>query len=66
MSSANYRGSDSPSGTSPRRSLLPRLANDNLAKIFLDHGASLWLLQTYQVGGWDDDIEPITPTKLWI
>jgi len=48
------------------RSLLPRLANDNLAKIFLDHGASLWLLQTYQVGGWDEDIEPIAPTKLWI
>ena len=48
------------------RSLLPRLANDNLAKIFLSHGASLWLLQTYQVGGWDEDIEPIAPTKLWI
>ena len=48
------------------RSLLPRLANDSLAEIFLDHGASLWLLQTYQVGGWDEDIEPIAPTKLWI
>jgi predicted Abi (CAAX) family protease len=48
------------------RSLLPRLANDNLAEIFLNHGASLWLLQTYQVGGWDEDIEPIAPTKLWI
>ena len=48
------------------RSLLPRLANDSLAKIFLKHGASLWLLQTYQVGGWDKDIEPIAPTKLWI
>lgn len=48
------------------RSLLPRLANDVLAQIFLNHGASLWLLQTYQVGGWDKDIEPIAPTKLWI
>ena len=48
------------------RSLLPRLANDSLAEIFLNHGASLWLLQTYQVGGWDADIEPIAPTKLWI
>ncbi|MGL5832577.1 MAG: hypothetical protein ACRC1Z_05000, partial [Waterburya sp.] len=48
------------------RSLLPRLANDSLAEIFLDHGASLWLLQTYQVGGWDENIEPIAPTKLWI
>ncbi|MEM8718545.1 MAG: hypothetical protein AAGE84_04455 [Cyanobacteria bacterium P01_G01_bin.39] len=48
------------------RSLLPRLANDILAEIFLNHGASLWLLQSYQVGGWDEDIEPIAPTKLWI
>ncbi|MEO1800786.1 MAG: hypothetical protein AAFR62_10245 [Cyanobacteria bacterium J06629_2] len=48
------------------RSLLPRLANDTLAEIFLDHGASLWLLQTYQVGGWDENIAPIAPTKLWI
>ena len=48
------------------RSLLPRLANDVLAEIFLKHGASLWLLQTYQIGGWDEDIEPIAPTKLWI
>ena len=48
------------------RSLLPRLANDILAEIFLNHGASLWLLQTYQVGGWDESIEPIAPTKLWL
>ena len=48
------------------RSLLPRLANDSLAKTFLSYGASLWLLQTYQVGGWDKDIEPIAPTKLWL
>ncbi len=48
------------------RSLLPRLANDRLAEIFLNHGASLWLLQTYQLGGWDEDIKPIAPTKLWI
>ncbi|MFM2314780.1 MAG: hypothetical protein RLZZ04_4056 [Cyanobacteriota bacterium] len=48
------------------RSLLPRLANDSLGSIFLNHGASLWLLQTYQVGGWDEDIKPIAPTKLWI
>ena len=53
-------------GLTSWRSLLPRLANDSLAKIFLDNGASLWLLQTYQVGGWDKDIEPIAPTKLWI
>lgn len=48
------------------RSLLPRLANDRLAEILLAHGASLWLLQTNQVGGWDEEIEAIAPTKLWI
>ncbi len=65
------RLADSPvttivNGLTSWRSLLPRLANDSLAEIFLNHGASLWLLQTYQVGGWDEDIEPIAPTKLWI
>ncbi len=53
-------------GLTSWRSLLPRLANDSLAETFLRHGASLWLLQTYQVGGWDKNIEPIAPTKLWI
>ena len=53
-------------GLTSWRSLLPRLANDSLAQIFLNYGASLWLLQTYQVGGWDEDIEPIAPTKLWL
>jgi predicted Abi (CAAX) family protease len=48
------------------RSLLPSLANDRLAEILLEHGASLWLLKTTQVGGWDEEIEPIAPTKLWI
>ncbi|WP_036482933.1 hypothetical protein [Myxosarcina sp. GI1] len=48
------------------RSLLPRLANDRLAEIFLQHGATLWLLQTFQVGGKNEDIAPIVPTKLWI
>lgn len=53
-------------GLTSWRSLLPRLANDSLAETFLRHGASLWLLQTYQVGGYDPNIEPIAPTKLWI
>jgi predicted Abi (CAAX) family protease len=48
------------------RSLLPRLANDLLAKMFLEYGASLWLLKTNQIGGWDENITPIAPTKLWL
>lgn len=45
------------------RSILPRLANDHLAMIFLQLGATLWLLQSYQVAG-EPDIEPIAPTDM--
>ena len=44
------------------RSLLPRLANDRVAMIFLQLGASLWVQRTNQVGGFNPDIEPIAPT----
>jgi len=44
------------------RSLLPRLANDLIAMVFLQLGATLWVLRTNQVGGHDPEIEPIAPT----
>ncbi|MDJ0775992.1 MAG: CAAX protease, partial [Mastigocoleus sp. MO_167.B18] len=44
------------------RSLLPRLANDRVAMIFLRLGASLWVQRTNQVGGLNPDIEPLAPT----
>ena len=44
------------------RTLLPRLANDVIARIFLQLGATLWVIRTNQVGGHDPDIEPIAPT----
>lgn len=44
------------------RSLLPRLANDRIAMIFLRLGASLWVQRTNQVGGLNPDIEPLAPT----
>lgn len=44
------------------RSLLPRFTNDQLAMIFLEFGAYLWILRTNQVGGFDASIEPIAPT----
>ncbi|MGK7923692.1 MAG: hypothetical protein AB4290_00310 [Spirulina sp.] len=47
-------------------SLLPRLANDKLAEIFLKYGASFWLLRTNQIGGDNPNIEPFAPTKLWL
>lgn len=44
------------------RSLLPRFTNDQLAMIFLQFGARLWILRTNQVGGFNDSIEAIEPT----
>ncbi|MBD2579893.1 CAAX protease [Oscillatoria sp. FACHB-1406] len=48
-------------GLSSWRSLLPRLANDTTVKVFIDRGASVWVLRTNQIGGRDPDIEPIAP-----
>lgn len=46
------------------RTLLPRLASETIAKLFLEQGASIWVLRTNQVGGYDPDIEPIAPTQI--
>jgi predicted Abi (CAAX) family protease len=46
------------------RTLLPRKASDTIVKVFLEHGASVWVLRTNQVGGQDPDIEPIAPMTL--
>ncbi len=46
------------------RTLLPRVASNTVTQAFLDHGASVWVLQTYQVGGEDPSIEPIAPFGL--
>ncbi len=47
------------------RTILPRMACDSIAQIFLEQGASAWVLRTNQVGGFDPDIEPVAPTRLW-
>ena len=46
------------------RTILPRLASETITKLFLQHGASVWVLRTNQVGGYDPDIEPIAPTHI--
>ncbi len=43
------------------RTMLPRVASDTVTKLFLRHGACLWVLRTNQVGGHDPEIEPIAP-----
>jgi predicted Abi (CAAX) family protease len=44
------------------RSMLPRRGHDEMAIIFLKHGAQLWFLRPNQVLGWDPTIAPIAPT----
>jgi predicted Abi (CAAX) family protease len=47
------------------RTMLPRGAQDGMAKIFSQRGAAIWFLNTYQVGGSNPDIIPIAPTILF-
>ncbi|MGF1458598.1 MAG: type II CAAX prenyl endopeptidase Rce1 family protein [Leptolyngbyaceae cyanobacterium] len=47
------------------RTVIPRVAYDNLAAILLDHGAEMWFLRTNQVGGQDSTIVPLAPTELF-
>ncbi len=51
-------------GLSSWRTLLPRLASDTVARVFLRHYATVWVLRTTQIGGNDPDIEPIAPMTL--
>jgi predicted Abi (CAAX) family protease len=47
------------------QTMLPRGAQDGIAKIFSKHGATIWFLNTYQVGGVNPDIFPIAPTVVF-
>ncbi|MBD2529924.1 CPBP family intramembrane metalloprotease [Nostoc flagelliforme FACHB-838] len=51
-------------GLTTWRTIMPRLAHDDLAAIFLKHGAVMQVLRTNQVGGWQPNITPIAPTAL--
>lgn len=46
------------------RTIFPRLSSDKIARIFLKYGASIWVLRTNQIGGYDPDIAPIAPTSM--
>jgi predicted Abi (CAAX) family protease len=46
------------------RTLLPRKASDAIVHVFLKEGATVWVLRTTQVGGYDSDIEPIAPMTI--
>lgn len=49
-------------GLTTWRTMMPRQVHDDLATIFLQHGAMMQVLRTNQVGGWQPDITPIAPT----
>ena len=44
------------------RTVMPRQVHDEIATILLKNGASLWVIRTNQVGGFDPDIVPCAPT----
>ncbi len=43
------------------RTMLPPVAARAMAEVFFKHGASAWVLRSYQVGGEDPEIEPYVP-----
>lgn len=47
------------------RTIIPRVAYDQLATIFFEQGATLRFLRTNQVGGNDPTILPLAPTELF-
>ncbi len=47
------------------RSLLPRRAHDEVARVLLENGATLWFIRPNQVGGRDPTILPVAPTALF-
>lgn len=44
------------------RTILPSVAVRSIVRVFLDQGASAWILRTNQVGGENPDIEPKIPS----
>ena len=46
------------------RTMLPRRAHDELARVFLKQGAQLWFIRANQIGGIDSTIVPYAPTTI--
>ncbi len=49
-------------GLTTWRTMMPRQSHDDIARIFLQQGATLQFLRTNQVGGWQSTIKPPPPT----
>jgi predicted Abi (CAAX) family protease len=48
-------------GLASWRTLLPNVAFKAISRVFLEQGATAWLLRTNQCGGDEPDIEPLAP-----
>jgi predicted Abi (CAAX) family protease len=46
-------------GLATWRTLIPRKTSDTYAQLFLEQGAALWVLGTFQIGGLDPNVEPV-------
>jgi len=46
------------------RSMLPRRAHDDIARVFFQSGAGLWFLRTNQIPAVDPSLAPLAPTLL--
>lgn len=46
------------------QTVFPRRAHDQICRILLEQGATLWLIRTNQLGGHNPDILPLAPTVL--
>lgn len=46
------------------RTILPRSTSEEVTEVFLERGASVWVLRANQVGGIDPDVEPVAPMTL--
>jgi predicted Abi (CAAX) family protease len=53
------------SGALSWQTMMPRWGQDEVSRIFLNHGAQLWFLRPNMVGGDDPRVEPIPPTTLF-
>jgi predicted Abi (CAAX) family protease len=47
------------------RTMLPRVSQEGIIKLFYQHGAQIQLLKTVQIGGVNSDIGPVAPTILF-
>jgi len=64
LSIDNFQPKNLITGLISWRTAMPRQAHDEFAKLFLHHGAKIWVLRPNQIGGADPGVAPLEPTLL--